>query len=149
MGPTWVLTAPDGPHVGHMNLAIGEPYRIPWRRTLPCVCWVVPAPSERYPRIASRHIGPRIIFCCSHWPVYMWHPVRIVVTEITRGSVDYRSTHSITNYQNVKLGKLLKMPTETEHFSERYLYKGQLSINSRQENMDTMIKFVQVITMTS
>ena len=22
MGPTWVLTAPDGPHVGPMNLAI-------------------------------------------------------------------------------------------------------------------------------
>ena len=21
MGPTWVLSAPDGPHVGHMNLA--------------------------------------------------------------------------------------------------------------------------------
>ena len=24
MGPTWVLLAPDGPHVGPMNLAIGE-----------------------------------------------------------------------------------------------------------------------------
>ena len=23
MGPTWVLSAPDGPHVGPMNLAIG------------------------------------------------------------------------------------------------------------------------------
>ena len=23
MGPSWVLSAPDGPHVGHMNLAIG------------------------------------------------------------------------------------------------------------------------------
>ena len=22
MGPTWVLVAPGGPHVGHMNLAI-------------------------------------------------------------------------------------------------------------------------------
>ena len=22
MGPTWVLSAPGGPHVGHMNLAI-------------------------------------------------------------------------------------------------------------------------------
>ena len=25
MGPTWVLSAPDGPHVGPMNLAIREP----------------------------------------------------------------------------------------------------------------------------
>ena len=25
MGPTWVLSAPDGPHVGPMNLAIGVP----------------------------------------------------------------------------------------------------------------------------
>ena len=24
MGPTWVLSAPDGPHVGPMNLAITE-----------------------------------------------------------------------------------------------------------------------------
>ena len=24
MGPTWVLSAPDGPHVGHMNLAIRD-----------------------------------------------------------------------------------------------------------------------------
>ena len=24
MGPTWVLSAPDGPHVGPMNLAIGR-----------------------------------------------------------------------------------------------------------------------------
>ena len=24
MGPTWVLSAPDGPHIGPMNLAIGD-----------------------------------------------------------------------------------------------------------------------------
>ena len=24
MGPTWVLSAPDGPHVGRMNLAIWD-----------------------------------------------------------------------------------------------------------------------------
>ena len=24
MGPTWVLSAPDGPHVGPMNLAISD-----------------------------------------------------------------------------------------------------------------------------
>ena len=24
MGPTWVLSAPDGPHVGHTNLAIRD-----------------------------------------------------------------------------------------------------------------------------
>ena len=27
MGPTWVLSAPDGPHVGPINLAIGEAVR--------------------------------------------------------------------------------------------------------------------------
>ena len=25
LGPTWVLSAPDGPHVGPMNLAIWDP----------------------------------------------------------------------------------------------------------------------------
>ena len=33
MKPTWVLSAPDGPHVGPMNLAIRMPF---WRRK--CVC---------------------------------------------------------------------------------------------------------------
>ena len=26
MGPTWVLTTPDGPHIGPMNLAIRETF---------------------------------------------------------------------------------------------------------------------------
>ena len=26
MGPTWILSAPDGPHVGPMNLAIRDPF---------------------------------------------------------------------------------------------------------------------------
>ena len=32
MGPTWVLSAPDGPHVGPMNLAIWVAYydRLKW-----------------------------------------------------------------------------------------------------------------------
>ena len=29
MGPTWVLSAPDGPHVGPMNLAIRVDYAAP------------------------------------------------------------------------------------------------------------------------
>ena len=31
MGPTWVLSAPDGPHVGPMNLAIRAYYVAMWR----------------------------------------------------------------------------------------------------------------------
>ena len=44
MGPTWVLSAPDGPHVGPMNLAIRVGYLkgcdmgcLLWGRTLMCV----------------------------------------------------------------------------------------------------------------
>ena len=29
MGPTWVLSAPDGPHIGPMNLAIKVIHRTP------------------------------------------------------------------------------------------------------------------------
>ena len=29
MGPSWVLSAPDGPHVGPMNLAIRELFKEP------------------------------------------------------------------------------------------------------------------------
>ena len=28
MGPTWALSAPDGPHIGNRNLAIGERWAI-------------------------------------------------------------------------------------------------------------------------
>ena len=37
MGPTWVLSAPDGPHVGPMNLAIWDIIYISWlvTRALP------------------------------------------------------------------------------------------------------------------
>ena len=45
MGPTWVLSAPDGPHVGPMNLAIRVVMY--WKQTdwcchalLPCSTWV-------------------------------------------------------------------------------------------------------------
>ena len=34
MGPTWVLSAPDGPHVGPMNLAI----RVNMQLNVHCVC---------------------------------------------------------------------------------------------------------------
>ena len=36
MGPTWVLSAPDGPHGGTMNLAIREMYRVWWYKSLHC-----------------------------------------------------------------------------------------------------------------
>ena len=38
MGPTWVLSAPDGPHVGPMNLAIGM--------ILPQISYNIPASAE-------------------------------------------------------------------------------------------------------
>ena len=45
MGPTWVLSAPDGPHVGPMNIAIRAGIKvdtlailISWIKDLPSVC---------------------------------------------------------------------------------------------------------------
>ena len=35
MGPIWVLSAPDGPHVGPMNLAIGDGQHVVWSDELP------------------------------------------------------------------------------------------------------------------
>ena len=31
MGPTWVLSAPDGPHVGPMNFAIRDMKKNQWK----------------------------------------------------------------------------------------------------------------------
>ena len=44
MGPTWVLSAPDGPHVGPMYLAITVDYGLlhilkQFRRTVSCFNW--------------------------------------------------------------------------------------------------------------
>ena len=36
MGPTWVMSAPDGPHVGHMNLAIKDNMDNPPQVSLDC-----------------------------------------------------------------------------------------------------------------
>ena len=43
MGPTWVLSAPEGPHVGHMNYEVHEANMGP--------TWVLSAPD-------GPHIGP-------------------------------------------------------------------------------------------
>ena len=41
-GPTWVLSAPDGPHVGPMNLAIRENVRMNWmKRRMNWRTWVI------------------------------------------------------------------------------------------------------------
>ena len=45
MGSTWVLSAPDGPHVGPMNLAI----------------------------VDRLHHGPKIVFVCLHITLSHWH----------------------------------------------------------------------------
>ena len=53
MGPTWVLSAPDGPHVGTMNLAImvwcQEPGLATQPRTSGCVmAWSSKAPAPNH-----------------------------------------------------------------------------------------------------
>ena len=40
MGPNWVLSAPDGPHVGPMNLAIWVYFIIPWEIQVENVYWL-------------------------------------------------------------------------------------------------------------
>ena len=39
MGPTWVLSAPDGPHVGPMNLAVRGPFQRPPLPRYPPAHW--------------------------------------------------------------------------------------------------------------
>ena len=48
MGPTWVLSAPDGPHVGLMNLAIRESKAI---RTQECIMTLHPI------SVSTLHVG--------------------------------------------------------------------------------------------
>ena len=40
MGPTWVLPAPGGTHVGPVNLAIWDSKAVPHLQALGCLLWV-------------------------------------------------------------------------------------------------------------
>ena len=69
MGPTWVLSAPDGPHVGPMSLAIRgilEPYMLlyfrPLLRTTAEHHWI----TESRPMVAG-HSDDRYMDRCQQW----------------------------------------------------------------------------------
>ena len=55
MGPTWVLSAPDGPHVGPMNLTIRDDYNPLW---IPDKMYVVFLALT----LASRSLPPSLSF---------------------------------------------------------------------------------------
>ena len=50
MGPTWVLSAPDGPHIGPMNLAIRDPLDPPPTHTFSISA---PSPATHLPTLHS------------------------------------------------------------------------------------------------
>ena len=49
MGPIWVLSAPDGPHVGPMNLAM---------RDISLLCKVYPNIHGHYSRVVTGSLEP-------------------------------------------------------------------------------------------
>ena len=59
MGPTWVLSAPDGPHVGPMNLTIREHFDVKKGYTGRCSC---------IPVLLTRG-GSHVIRTCVYDPV--------------------------------------------------------------------------------
>ena len=84
MGPTWVLSTPEGPHVGPMNLAIrGDCYhvtpvcRLKTSRGDKTVSEVIPSNIEGITtsgKIVLRDVQPdhQIYVCCpllTHWPL--------------------------------------------------------------------------------
>ena len=78
MGPTWVLSAPDGPHVGPMNLAIRDSVHdmlliISWFRCMNCVeTWISAGCFTPKDRIASVKL-PR----CPTDTLLHWNPIII------------------------------------------------------------------------
>ena len=72
MGPTWVLSVPDGPHVGPMNLAIRDnDVIIAWYVHWVADYWPAYLPSVACASHAS-HLGTA---CCPFCP--WWTPVNI------------------------------------------------------------------------
>ena len=98
MAPTWVLSAPDGPHVGPMNLA--NRVHIPLEE---CVC------KTKKKSIANGFSYTLCVHNC-----YIYHPA--VVANLTSINWPFETTWVITTYQkrprpSVKMGKE-KLSTE-------------------------------------
>ena len=74
MGPTWVLSAPDGTHVGPMNLAIREGT---WDLRFVCVTWLMSSFDLRYKELvySSWNIfmvsSERIHHCCKSFRTFV------------------------------------------------------------------------------
>ena len=78
MGPTWVLSAPDGPHVGPMNLAIRDTSYHRWQEKLSIKCQDDGlAPGDTFTNrnwlIHHRLQHVKVIICIEQWDLII-HP---------------------------------------------------------------------------
>ena len=86
MGPTWVLSAPDGPHVGPMNLAIGN--------AMVVLCFVLfwwyhqaDSINTLRPRQNGRHF-PDNIFKCIFLNEDEWILIKISLKFVPKGQIN-------------------------------------------------------------
>ena len=75
MGPTWVLSAPDGPHVGPVNIAITI--------VMPSWCW-----SQNIPDKLDQYSGPASAGHQQPWywmdSFYIWHKWSLSLEGVSR-----------------------------------------------------------------
>ena len=90
MGPTWVLSAPDGPHVGPMNLAIRACsgnhkmkgcYLCSWRDRLPN-SFNSPWSSDDTLWHRSRSILFQVMVCCMTAPSHCLNWCWLIISEV-------------------------------------------------------------------
>ena len=79
MGPTWVISAPDGPHVGPMNLAIRE-YIIFQYRYFRCVNdliyeWCFPSQGNFPYWYDDIYVGSSPVWFC--WTNQLLHQIKV------------------------------------------------------------------------
>ena len=72
MGPTWVLSAPDEPHVSPMNLAIRARLVCGYKNALPLMCLVFASHSLRSKMSMKRMVILALTMGDKRWQALMW-----------------------------------------------------------------------------
>ena len=116
MGPIWVLSAPDGPHVGPMNLAVRVCTRYPsesmpcllltWRRKGPGPCLNIKTVSHVWgiPMLKIRRSRDRVI---SNMGIHFTGKTTSLYWD---GPQDINSHGPLTRYVKLRAAQVLGMP---------------------------------------
>ena len=149
MGSTWVLSAPDGPHVGPMNLAIRVVnHRGPWSRTL----YISKERTMYCTATNLGHAGLLLIINCITMLQYFPKILKNLPTVASQALENHMITHALvaplriyeyTNYMNL-LGIAMTLSKQNLHILLNVLHVAMQWIQLR-HNKHLKIEWGQIL----